>query len=88
MVYVGVGVTSKDTMKFSEIPLPPDTVTVAVYVPTASPIFGVTVKLLLPPTAMSDIEVLFSEKLVAFVPDRAIVSAPVGWLPVLLTVTL
>jgi hypothetical protein len=61
---------------------------VAVYVPAASPVSGATVKLCVAPVARLGIDVLLSVKLLAFAPDNATKSAPVGWLPVFATVTL
>jgi hypothetical protein len=84
--------TVKLKLKLSVIPLAPLTVTVAVYVPTASSCLGLTVKLRLPFLAM-----LASEreddvpdgdtisKLSAFV--SAIVSIPVACVPALFTLT-
>ncbi len=46
------GCTAKLTSKDSLIPFPPATVTVAVYVPSSRPWFGVTAKVALPPTPM------------------------------------
>lgn len=62
------------------------TVTVAVYVPAASELFGRTVKVVLPPAATLGRVVLESVKLLAFVPVSANVNSPVGTVPVLLTV--
>jgi len=69
--------TVKLTSKLSDMPLAPDTVTVAVYVPTASPVLGTTVKFALPLTAMLLILVVDSVKLPAFVPDNVAVNSPV-----------
>jgi hypothetical protein len=66
--------------------MPPITVTVAVYVPAARPVFGVTVKELLPLAAILLIDV--ADKVNAELLDNASVKLPVGWLPVLVTVTL
>jgi hypothetical protein len=65
---------------------PPLTVTVAVYVPAARPVFGVTVNELLPPAAMLLIDV--ADNVNAELLDKASVKFPVGWLPVLVIVTL
>ena len=72
------GITMKFTVKLSKMPLPPLTVTVAVYVPAASPVLGRTVKLLFPLTAILLIAVVDRVKLPAFAPDRATVKFPVG----------
>ena len=71
--------TVKLTLKLADIPLVVfETVTIAVYVPAARLLFGTTVKLLLPPTAI--LEILAGErvKLAAFVPDKATVNVPVA----------
>jgi hypothetical protein len=49
-------------------------------------VFGVTVKELLPPAAILLIDV--ADNVNAELLDKASVKLPVGWLPVLLTVTL
>jgi len=69
------------------MPLPPDTVTVAVCGPAESPVVGVTVKVPVPPTAIpEDIEaVLFRAKSLLF---ALTVNAPVCWVPVFVTITL
>jgi len=66
----------------------PLTVTVATYVPAASPVFGFTVNWLFLFAAMLLTEVLFSSKLDAFAPLNEIMSFPVGELPVLFIVML
>jgi hypothetical protein len=82
------GLTVKLTLKLCEMPLLPLTVTVAVYVLASSPVFGVTWNVALPPTAIPAATLLLEiEKLLALVPDNSTVNAPVGWLPVLFTVT-
>ena len=84
-----VELTVKLTAKLSpDGMLLPVTVTVALYDPAARLMFGVTEKISLPLPAMLVIDVLSSVKLEALAPDRDIVSAPLGWLPVLLIVTL
>lgn len=50
-----------------------------------SPVFGATVKELLPPTAT--LFIVDVERVNAELSDRAIVKFPVGWLPVLVIVT-
>ena len=67
---------------------PPETVTVASYIPAVSPVFGVTVKLSLSFADMPGIVVLESVKLEAFAPDKSILSTPIVWFPMLYTVTL
>ena len=79
--------TVKLTVKDCEVTLPPETVTVALYVPAVSDRTGTTVKLRLPPAAMFARSSADSEKAAAFVPLRAMVSAPVSVAPVLRTVT-
>ena len=69
------------------MPFAPLTVTVAVYVPTESPVSGRTVKLLSPPTAMLLNDVPDKVNSFASAPESATVNAPVAWLPVLVTVT-
>ena len=62
--------------------------TVAVYVPTARPVLGVTVKVLLLPAVMDvNNEEGLKLKLLAFGPLKARVSVPVATLLVLTTVT-
>jgi hypothetical protein len=78
--------TVKLTLKLFDVIFEPLTVTVAVYVPADCPVFGVTVKLLLPFTPMLFIAVI--ESVNAVLLDNSSVKLPVGWLPVLLTVTL
>jgi hypothetical protein len=79
-----IGETVKLTLKFAVIPLPPLIVTVAVYVPTASPVMGTTVKVPVSPTAILLIvvvdRVVIDEKLKdpLFVPESAAVNAPVA----------
>jgi len=78
------------------LPAAGDTVTVAVYVPAASPFLGTIGKVALSEAAILLIDVVDtvvdgdvdSVKLPAFAPPSVAVNAPVGWLPVLLTVTL
>ena len=60
--------------------------TVAVYVPAERPVTGVTVKIVLPPTAISVIDVVESVKAPGLVPDNVTDNAPVDWLPVLFIV--
>jgi hypothetical protein len=83
---VGAGFTVKLTLKLFDVTLLPLTVTVAVYVSAARPVFGVTVKELLPPAAMLPIDV--ADKVNAELLDNASVKFPVGWFPVLVIVTL
>ncbi len=64
----------------------PLTVTVAVCVPADRSIFGFTVKLAVSPTAKPE-KSTSRTKLFELVPLNAIVNSPVGWLPVLVTVT-
>jgi hypothetical protein len=79
--------TVKLTLKlFDVIFEPPLTVTVAVYVPADRLVLGVTVKELLPLAAMLPIDV--ADRVNAELLDKASVKFPVGWLPVLVTVTL
>ena len=70
-------VTVKLILKLCGVIFVPLTVTVAVYVPAASPVFGWTVKLL-PPDAILLIAVVDRVKLPGFAPDRATVRLPVG----------
>jgi len=84
---VGTGVITKLTLKVADMPLPPDTDTVAVFVPAESPLIGLTVKLALPPTAILGIDVADSVKLLASVPESVTLNAPVDWFPVFITVT-
>jgi hypothetical protein len=78
--------TVKLTLKLFDVTLLPLTVTAAVYVPAARLVFGVTVKELLPPATMLPIDV--ADNVNAELLDRASVKFPVGWLPLLLTLTL
>jgi len=68
----------KLTLNVAVMPLPPDTVTVAVYVLAESPVLGVTVNVSVPLTTMPVIDVFDSVKLPALVPPSATVSAPVA----------
>jgi hypothetical protein len=63
-----------------------DTVTVAVYVPTNSPVAGRIVKLPVPFRAMLGTVSLDSWKLSASLPDNETVNAPVADVPVLVIV--
>jgi len=83
----GSGLTIKSMLKTCAATFCPRTETVATYGPTGSPLFGLIVKLLLPPIPMSFIDVADNVKLFALVPDKDIVRAPVGLFPVLFTVT-
>jgi hypothetical protein len=77
--YTGAVVTWKLTSNDCAVmALPPDTVTVAVYVPAARPVLGTTVKVPVPPAAMLAIDVVDSVKLFVCVPDSAAVKAPVA----------
>jgi hypothetical protein len=78
--------TVKLTVKLAEMPLSPLSVTLAVYIPTASPVTGTTVKVSFPPAAMLLIDAALKVKEPGLVPESAIVKAPVAWFPVLLTV--
>ena len=79
------GLTIKVTSKVSKIPFAAVTVTVAVCVPAKSPAFGATIKVVLPGAVMSPrVDKL---KLPALAPESAAVRPLVGWLPVLVTVT-
>jgi hypothetical protein len=73
------------------MPLTPLTVTVAIYivpkVPPDSPVFGTTVKLAFPFTAMLFIDGVLNVKEPLLLPESAAVNTPVSWFPVLLTVT-
>ena len=80
MSHVG-GSTVKLTVNEAFMPLPPVTVTVAVYVPGVRPATGRTVKLELPLTAILPMDVVLSVKLPLLVPLKATLKAPVGWLP-------
>ena len=78
----GVGtiaaLTVKLTLKLRVVNFLPLTLTVAVYVPGASPVFGLTVKLLLPFTPMLLSDVFDKVNLLALVPDSDTVIAPVA----------
>ena len=80
--------TVKLRSKLADMPFAPLTVTVAAYVPAASPVFGATVKDSLPFTTMPATVGLDRVKLLPSAPFNAMSSAPVGWLPVLFIVTL
>ena len=68
----------KLTVKLCAVIFAPLTVTVAVYVPAASPVLGRTVKLPgAPPTAILLIAVVDKVKLPGFAPDNAMVRLPV-----------
>ena len=74
----GKATTVKLTLKLRVVTLAPLTETVAVYVPAASPVCGLTVKVLLPFATMLLSDVVDNIKAVGFVPDSATVRAPVG----------
>jgi hypothetical protein len=76
MPYTGTELTVKLILKLAVIPLLPLTVTVAVYVPTARPVLGATVKVPVPPAEMLPIAVLESVKDPLSVPERAADKAP------------
>ena len=77
--------TVKLTLKLCVFTFAPLTDTVAVYVPAASPSTVLTVKLPVPFAPMLPSDDTGTVKQLALVPDSDIVSAPVGWLPVLVT---
>ena len=89
---VSVAVTSflftvNDTLNVCALILPFDAVTVAVWVPAASPVFGVTVKL---PVASKAMEVTVPGDTVnepEWLPLNATVRSPVASYPALVTVT-
>ena len=86
---IGIAATVKLTVKLAEMPLLPDTVTVAVCVPTTRLEFGPTVKALVrvAPTAILEIVVVDTVNLPASVPESATFIAPVDWLPAFVTET-
>jgi len=63
-----------------------ETVTVAVYVPGASPVLGATVKVVLPPAATLGREASDSANALAFGPESEKLITPVGTVPVFNTV--
>ena len=88
MPLVTAGVTVNDTLKvWDVIPVPPETVTIAVYSPASKPVAGRTVNAVLPPCSIFGIEVWGNIKEEGFVPESAAVKFPVGWFPVLFIVT-
>ena len=70
--------TVKLTLKLRVVTFAPLTFTVAVYVPAARLVFGLTVKLLLPFATMLLRDVVDSVNLLALVPDKDTVRAPVA----------
>ena len=80
------GFTVKLTVKLRVVTFVPLILTVAVCVPAASPVFGLTVKLLLLFAPMLARDAADNVNRLAWAPDRDTVSAPVDWLPVLVTV--
>jgi len=79
VVLLDAELTVKLTVKLCDVILaPPLTVTVAVYVPAASPVLGAMVKLLLPPTFMLLIDVLLNVKPEALEPDKVTFNEPVA----------
>ena len=69
--------TVKLTVKFADMPLLPLTVTVAVYVPTASPVRGTTEKFAVEFTVRLGMLAPDKLKAVEFAPDKATLIVPV-----------
>jgi len=88
--HIGAGLfTVNVTVNDRAVIFAPETVTIAVCVPAASPARGCTVKVrLVFPTVRLVSKVEFSVKLSAFAPDSLTVRGPVVRLPVLVTVIL